>query len=71
MTAANDWAVLRDPKEIPIIEMSYLEGKEDPELITADDYQEQAFKRDAYGYKFRHRYGGNISDYRGAYKSII
>jgi len=70
MTDANDWGVLRDATEIPIIEMSYLDGSEEPVISNAVE-GEIAFKSDALVYKCIHPYGGNLIDYRGGYKSVV
>lgn len=72
LTDANDWGIIRNVGDVPIIEMSYLNGREEPEFIIADaDLNERKFTRDDYGYKIRHGYGGNLADFRGGYKSIV
>ena len=72
LTDTNDWGVVRDPEEIPIVEMQYLGGNEEPEIyFDAKGHSERAFKGDWFGLKARHEYGGAVSDYRSAYKSIV
>lgn len=72
LTDANDWGVVRDIEDVPIVEMSYLNGQEDPEFIYEEKpTDEHIFKGDKWGYKVRHEYGGNITDHRGAYKSQV
>lgn len=71
-TSADDWGVLRDPQEVGMVEMSYLNGDEDPEFILHDGpTKEHVFRNDKIGYKIRHEYGGAVVDYRGGYKSIV
>ena len=69
---ANDWGVIRDKEDVPIVEMSYLNGHEEPEFIIADaPVAERNFRGDDYGYKVRHEFGGTIADFRGGHKSIV
>lgn len=64
------WAIIRDKDEVPIIEMSYLNGKVEPEFILSDGpTDERVFISDKLGYKIRHEYGGVLLDYRNAYLS--
>jgi hypothetical protein len=74
MTDANDWGILRDKEDVPLVEMSYLMGKEEPELLVSDvpgngPSPEQVFKGRRLGYRLSHDFGGAVGDYRGAYKS--
>ncbi|MGV8059681.1 MAG: hypothetical protein AB2L12_16925 [Smithellaceae bacterium] len=83
LTDTNDWGIIRDKEDVPIVEMSYLFGKEEPEFITAwgpvgkkissasSAVPEATFKADKIGFKMRHEYGGALIDYRGGYKSIL
>jgi len=71
-SGADDWAVFRDPKEVGIVEMSYMGGEEDPRFIVAEGpTRDYVFTGERIGYKIRHEYGGAVVDYRGGYKSII
>ncbi len=70
MTDPNDWGVLRDPHEVPIIEMSYLDGNEEPVFIYSTE-SDLAWKADYYAYKCIHTYGGSIIDPNGGYKAIV
>jgi len=71
-TNANDWGVLRDVEDVPMVEMSYLNGQEDPEFIYEQgEIEKHVYKGDKWGYKVRHEYGGALADYRGGYKSIV
>jgi len=74
MTAANDWGVIRDCEEVPILEMSYLDGREEPDVITSWGTEPKdafGFINDKLGFKMRHEYGGALIDHRGGYKSIV
>jgi len=71
-TDTNDWGILRDKEDVPIVEMSYLMGQEDPQFINHEGpTNERVFKGDRFGYKVRHEYGGTLADYKGGYKSIV
>ncbi|MFA5105237.1 MAG: hypothetical protein WC527_08720 [Candidatus Margulisiibacteriota bacterium] len=63
------WGVIRNKEEVPIIEMQYLNGKEEPEIVFERDPM-SAINDDFFGLKIRFEFGGSISDYRGGYKSI-
>ena len=72
LTDANDWGVIRDKEDVPIVEMSYLTGQEEPELIlTQGPKDTMAFVADKLGYKIRHEYGGVLAGYKGGYKSAV
>jgi len=72
LTEANDWGIIRDVGDVPIVEMSYLNWREEPEfLISSGNLDEMNFHGDDYGYKIRHEYGGALVDYRGGYKAIV
>lgn len=73
-TATNDWGVIRDCEEVPIVEMSYLNGHEEPELIPSWVPKSEGmftFNSDKLGYKIRHEYGGALTGFDGGYKSIV
>jgi len=72
LTDASDWGVIRDKEDVPIVEMSYLNGQEDPELIlTQGPKDTMAFVADKLGYKIRHEYGGVLAGYKGGYKATV
>ncbi|MCE5212985.1 MAG: hypothetical protein LLG40_15695 [Deltaproteobacteria bacterium] len=71
-TDVNNWVMLLPPEVIDLIEMGYLNGKEEPELLVADGVQaEQVFVADKIRYKIRHEYAGANIDYRGGYGAIV
>ncbi len=74
-TDLNDWGVIRDKEDVPIVEMSYLNGHEEPELVLAhpDDLPgtERGLHGDDYGYKIRHEYGGTLADHQGGFRSVV
>jgi hypothetical protein len=66
-----DWGIVRDCEEVPIIEMQYLEGNQEPKIFFQKDPQaDRAIMGDWFGLKCLHEYAGSVSDYRGAYKSV-
>lgn len=71
-TDTNDWALTADPMEVPTVEVGFLNGNEEPELLVQDSPTSGSmFSHDVITYKIRHIYGGNVVDYRGAYKSVV
>lgn len=65
-TSADTWYVTSDPAEHPLIEVGFLDGKEDPELFVQDDpTQGSAFSADKVTWKLRHIWGYGVVDYRG------
>jgi len=74
MTAANDWGLIRNREDVPIVEMSYLNGQEVPEIIQEvgpKPLSNMLFVSDRLGYKLRHEYGGVLADYRSGYKAVV
>lgn len=72
LTDITDWGMLLPPNLIDMVEMGYLNGREDPELLVADMPQsEQVFVADKIRYKIRHRYAGAVIDCRSGYKAVV
>ena len=68
----NDWGVIRDKEDVTIVEMSYLNGREEPEFILHEGPKgDMTFRNDRIGYKVRHEYGGVLAGYQGGYKSVV
>ena len=73
-TTAGNWGVIRDKEDVPIIEMSYMNGKREPEFIIEvgpNPLSGQMFTSEKWGYKIRHEYGGALIDYRSGFKAIV
>lgn len=72
LSDTNDWGIIRSPEDVPLVEMSYLNGREDPEFIyESGETDEHVFKGDKWGYKVRHEYGGALAGFRGGYKAVV
>lgn len=72
LTDATDWGMLLPPAIIDMVEMGYLNGREEPELFVADMPQsEQVFVGDKIRHKIRHEYAGAVIDYRSGYKAVV
>ncbi len=70
-TDVNNWYLIADPAIIESIEIGFLNGREEPELLVQDNPTDgSVFTNDAIAYKVRHIYGGGWLDYRGAYASL-
>lgn len=71
-TDANDWCAFADKREIPLLELGFYNGQEEPELFVQDQpTQGSLFSNDQIKYKIRHIYSGAIPDYRGHHKSVV
>ncbi len=71
-TDVDDWYLTRQPSDVEMIEVGFLNGQEAPELFLADNQQVGTmFMADKLQYKTRHIYGGEIADYRGMDKSVV
>jgi len=69
---ANDWFMTVPPEVAELIEMGYLNGREEPEFFVADaPTSEQVFVADKIRHKIRHEYAGAPIDYVGAYKAAV
>jgi hypothetical protein len=71
-TDTNNWYLVADPQYVPTIEISFLGGKQEPELFTQDQpTQGSVWSADKISYKLRHVYGGAVVDYRGFWGAIL
>ena len=63
-----DWLLIGDKSSVPLIEIGFLGGKQEPELFIQDQPTIGAvFSADRMTYKIRHIYGGDVLDHRGFY----
>ena len=64
-TDANDWVLVANPADTDTIEIGFLDGREDPELLMQDDPRSGAvFSSDEVTWKIRHIYGGQVANFR-------
>jgi hypothetical protein len=71
-TDTNNWFAAADNAQVPLIEMGFYGGNEDPELFVQDTpNQGSLFSNDQIKYKIRHIYSGAVRDYRGFDGSIV
>lgn len=69
---ANNWYATADKMEVPLIEMGFYNGNEEPELFIQDlPTQGSLFSNDQIVYKIRHIYSGAVLDFRGFYGAIV
>jgi hypothetical protein len=72
LTDANDWFAFADPADVPILEVGFLNGREEPELFVQDMANVgSVFAADKVTYKIRHIWGIGILDHRGAFKNAV
>lgn len=70
-TDANDWATMADPNRIPTIEIGFLDGNEEPELLQEAANSGSDFTNDQIRWKLRHIYGGAVIDFISAHKNEV
>lgn len=71
-TDTNDWATMADPRDIPGIEVGFLDGQEEPQLFVQDNPSVGSmFSNDKLTYKIRHIYSGAVVDYRAGTKAVV
>ena len=69
---ADNWHKTLPATEVDLVEMGYLNGREEPEMFVADSPQsEQVFVADKIRYKLRHEYAGVWIWYGGAYIAVV
>ena len=72
LTDANGWDVHRSSSEVESIRVSFLNGKEKPELFLADlPNAGQLFIGDRIVYRTRLEFGTAIVEHRGAFKTTV
>ncbi len=71
-TDTNDWVATANVNDIPLIEVGFLDGQEEPEIFVQDSPTVGSmFSNDQLKYKIRHIYGGTVIDFRGAHKAVV
>ena len=69
---ADDWCLSVNPDDAPTVEIAFLDGQEEPDLVLQNAPTSGAlFSNDQLSWKIRHTYGGAVCDYRGIYKSVV
>jgi len=63
-TDVNNWSLVGNPKILPGIEIGFLDGKQDPEILQEVANSGSDFTNDQIRYKVRHIYGGAVTDFR-------
>lgn len=65
-TSTTKWYLAADAGRVPMIEVGFYQGREEPELfVQSDPTVGSAFTSDKITYKIRHIYSGAIVDHRG------
>ncbi|MBI2397732.1 MAG: Mu-like prophage major head subunit gpT family protein [Xanthomonadales bacterium] len=71
-TDANNWFATADKSSIPMIELGFYGGNEEPQIFIQDNpTQGSLFSNDQIKYKIRHVYGGTVVEFRGLDGSIV
>ncbi|MBI4227716.1 MAG: hypothetical protein HY600_05560 [Candidatus Omnitrophica bacterium] len=69
---ANNWYAVADPGQLDLIEVGFVEGREEPVILLQDQPTVgNVFARDNIRYKVRHEYGGAVIDFRGFVGSLV
>ena len=70
-TIGYQWYLLADPSQVESIEVGFLNGREEPELLVQDSPAAgNVFTNDQISYKVRHIFGAGWLDYRGAFAAL-
>lgn len=71
-TDVNNWWLVGDINDTPLLEVGFLDGNEQPDLFVQDmPNVGSMFSNDRITYKIRHIYGGGVLDYRGIAGAIV
>lgn len=71
-TDATDWFFFADPNEVEIVELAFLNGQQEPQMLVADNPAVgQMFVGGRLQYKITHDHNAEVVDYRGAYKAVV
>jgi hypothetical protein len=73
-TDANDWCTVANQMELPVIEIGFLQGREEPEVFVQDmPNVGSMFANDMLTYKIRHIYGGAVlvDGEKGTTKAVV
>lgn len=71
---ATDWVTVAPPDRFPVLEIDFLDGREEPELFVQDNPSAGSmFSNDKLTYKIRHIYGGNllVDAEKGTSKAVV
>lgn len=70
----TDWVTLADPNRFGVLEIDFLDGREEPELFVQDNPTAGSmFTNDQVTWKIRHTYGGNwlVDGEKGTTKAVV
>lgn len=73
-TDGNDWCTVASPTVLPVLEIGFLNGQEEPELFVQDTPNAGSmFSNDTTTYKIRHVYGGAVlvDGEKGTTKAVV
>lgn len=73
-TDANDWCTVASPNEIPVVEVGFMDGREEPDLFVQDmPNVGSLFSNDQVTYKIRHEYDGAVlvDGEKGTTKAVV
>lgn len=66
LSPKNIWYLVASPDQLPMIEVGFLNGREEPEIFVQDqETVGDRFNKDVTTYKVRHFWGANPMDHRG------
>jgi hypothetical protein len=72
LTDANDFYLFDVSGNVPLCEVGFLMGQENPQVIESSPIgTDEAFSNDRIVYRLRHEYEAAVLDYRGMYKGVV
>jgi hypothetical protein len=70
-TDANNWATIADPSALTGIQVAFLDGNEEPEILQEVANTGSEFTNDQIRLKVRHIYGGAVTDFRPFVGAVV
>lgn len=71
-TDVNNWCLFDISGKAGILEVGYLQGQQNPQIILANDpAKDGTFSQDRITYRIRHEYEVAVADYRASYKAVV
>ena len=72
LTDADDWFLFDISGNVGIVEIGFLLGLQQPQILLSDTpIADAAFRQEQIIYRVRHEWGAEVVDFRGCYKSAV
>jgi hypothetical protein len=72
LSDTSDWGMILPADLVDHVEIGFLQGREEPEMVVADSPQsEQTFVGNRIRYRITHDYSGAVVAHEGSYKAVV